>query len=326
MQKQNKISVIGAGNVGEHVAADLVNQELGEIVLLDIEKDMPKGKALDMRQRSYVTGKNIRISGTDDYADIANSDIVVITAGFARQPGMSRDDLLKKNTSIVAEASQNTAKYSPESTVIVVTNPLDTMCYAAAAVNQFQRQKVIGMAGILDSTRFPYNIAKKLDVSPENIVAMVLGGHGDEMIPLSQYASVGGIPMTQLLDKEDIAEIEEKTRYGGGEIVKLLKKGSAYHAPAASIVEMVDAMVKDKRKVLPCSVYLDGEYGAKGVFMGVPIVLGQNGIEKIVDVELNTEQKKAFQDNVEKAKKNIEIAKGELVKGNYMADYNGGKR
>ena len=284
---RQKVTVVGAGFVGEHVAQGIAHAELADVVLIDILEGVPQGKALDLYESSPVLGFDARILGsTNAYEDTRNSDLVVITAGLARKPGMSRDDLLMKNAEIVGSVAKKIAENSPSAIIIVVSNPLDVMCYVTWKVTGFAKQRVIGMAGVLDSARFRAFIAMELGVSVESTSAFVLGGHGDSMVPLPRYSTVGGIPITELLPPERVDALVQRTREGGAEIVGLLKTGSAYYAPAASVVEMVDAIFKDKRKILPCAVLLEGEYGLSGMFVGVPCVLGRRGIERIVDIKL----------------------------------------
>lgn len=296
--KRVKISIIGAGNVGATTAYLAIAKELGDVTLVDIVEGVPQGKGLDMSEATPVLGVDAVIKGTNDYKDIKDSEIVVITAGVPRKPGMSRDDLLKINTNIVVSVSKNIKEYAPNAIVIVVSNPLDAMVYVASKVTGFPKNRIMGMAGVLDSTRFAYFIADELNVSVKNVNTMVLGGHGDQMIPLVRYAKIKGKPLSDYLSKEKIEKIVERTRKAGGEIVQYLKTGSAYFAPAASIVEMLDAILKDKGKILPCAAYLNGEYGVKGVYIGVPVKLGRNGVEKIIKMDLNREEKEAFEQNV----------------------------
>ncbi|MEW5806784.1 MAG: malate dehydrogenase [Acidobacteriota bacterium] len=284
---KKKITVIGAGHVGEHVAQRLAHKELGDIILLDIIEDMPKGKGLDMYQANPIYGSDSMVLGTNSYDDTKNSDLVVLTAGLPRKPGMSRSDLLDMNTEIVKGCSEQIKKTSPNAIVIVVSNPLDVMAYVTLKVTGFPKHRVIGMAGILDTARFRAFLAMELGVSAASINTLVLGGHGDSMVPLPRYSTVGGIPITELLSQDRINAIVDRTRQGGGEIVKLLKTGSAYYAPADACVEMTESIIKDKKKVLPCSVYLEGEYGIKGCFVGVPVKLGINGIENIYEIKLD---------------------------------------
>lgn len=294
---RHKITIIGAGFVGATTAHWLAERELGDIVLLDIPatETMPKGKALDLMQAGPVVGFDTKITGTTDYADTANSDIVVITAGVARKPGMSREDLVGVNQKIITEVAHNVGRTSPNAIVIMVTNPLDTMAYLAykilSAHYGFTKNRVVGQAGILDSARMRTFIAMELGVSVEDTHAFVLGGHGDEMVPLVRYSTVAGIPISELLPQDRIEAIVQRTRQGGAEIVNLLKTGSAYYAPGASVAEMVEAILKDKKLIRPCSAYLEGEYGLSDMYFGVPVVLGRNGVERIIEVALNDAEK-----------------------------------
>ena len=292
---RNKITVIGAGHVGETVAFNCARLELGDVVLLDVVEGMPQGKALDSYESSPIFGFDSHVLGTNDYADTAGSHVVVMTAGLPRKPGMSRDDLLYKNMAIVEDCIGRAVAVSPEAVLIVVTNPLDTMCEVARRVSGFPRERVIGMAGILDSARMRSFIAQELGVSVESTQAFVLGGHGDSMVPLARYSTVAGIPITELLPQDRIDAIIDRTRKGGGEIVSLLKTGSAYYAPGLAVAEMVESILKDKHKILPCAVYLQGEYGLKDTYVGVPIQLGRKGMEKIIEVELTEEERLALE-------------------------------
>ncbi len=287
---RKKVSIVGAGNVGATAAHWIASKELADVVLIDIMEGVPQGKALDLLQAMPVERRDSNIIGTNDYADTANSDIVVITAGIPRKPGMSRDDLLNTNFKIMQDVVGKVVKYSPNCIIIVVSNPLDAMAQAAFKLSGFTRNRVIGMAGVLDSARFRTFIAQELDVSVENVTAFVLGGHGDTMVPLSRYSTVAGIPITELIPADRLKAIEERTANGGAEIVKFLKTGSAYYAPSASAVEMVEAILKDKKKILPCAVYLEGEYGIKGLFVGVPVKLGAKGLEKIIEIKLTDDE------------------------------------
>ncbi len=273
--------------------------ELGDVVLIDIAEGIPQGKALDMCEATPVDGWDVRVTGTNSYEDTANSDIVVITAGLPRKPGMTRDELLAVNMGIVKNVSEQIKKFSPNAIVIVVTNPLDAMVYTAWKVTGFPQNRVVGMAGVLDTARMRWFIADELKVSVEDVQAMVLGGHGDTMVPVTRLATVGGIPLHDLLSQEKIDAIVTRTQNGGAEIVNLLKTGSAYYAPAASVVAMVESILKDKKRILPCAAYLDGEYGVKGVFIGVPTLLGRNGVEKVMEVKFNDAEKAVFQKTVE---------------------------
>ncbi len=281
-----KISVIGAGHVGAEVALHTAMRDVGDVVLVDIVEGLPQGKALDMFEAAPLLGYSVRVTGTNSYDDIRDSDVVVITAGVARKPGMSREDLLLTNFRIIRSISEQVKEKAPNAIVILVTNPLDAMVYTAYRVLGFPRERVMGMAGVLDSTRFRAFIAMELDVSPRDVTAMVLGTHGDLMVPLPRFASVGGIPITELIPEKRIEEIVERTRKGGGEIVALLKTGSAYYAPGTAAADMVEAVVRDLHRVMPASVWLQGEYGIQDVFVGVPVVLGSEGIHKILDLPL----------------------------------------
>jgi malate dehydrogenase len=291
---RKKVTVVGAGNVGANCALNIAYKELADVVLVDIVEGVPQGKGLDMLQMGPIEGYDVRITGANDYEPTKDSDIVIITAGFPRKPGMSRDDLLMANYEIVKTAAENAAKYSPNAILILVTNPLDAMCWTAFKVTGFPRERVIGMAGVLDTARYRTFLGEACGVSIENITALVLGGHGDTMVPLVRLTSVGGIPLTEVLDKATIDAIVDRTRNGGAEIVKYLKTGSAYYAPSAAAVEMAESILKDKKKVLPCAVYLDGEYGIDGLFVGVPVKLGAKGVEKIYEVALLDDEKAAL--------------------------------
>jgi len=288
---QKKVTVVGAGNVGANCALRIADQELADVVLVDVVDGVPQGKGLDILESGPIQGYDVNITGTNGYEETANSDVVVITAGFPRKPGMSRDDLLLANYEIVKNSTEQVVKYSPNAILILVTNPLDAMCWAAWKVSGFSRNRVIGMAGVLDTARYRTFIAEALGVSVENITAMVLGGHGDTMVPLVRYTNVSGIPLTELLPADKIDALVTRTRNGGAEIVKYLKTGSAYYAPSAAAVEMVASILKDKKKVLPCAALLQGEYGVKDLFVGVPVKLGSNGIEKIYEVSLTDSEK-----------------------------------
>ena len=291
---RRKVTVVGAGNVGANTAQKIAAKELADVVLVDVVEGVPQGKSLDMLESAPVEGYDIRLTGANDYEQTAGSDIVVITAGFPRKPGMSRDDLLLANYEVVKSATEQAARLSPNAILILVTNPLDAMCWTAMKVSGFPRERVIGMAGVLDTARFRTFIAQELDVSFENVSAMVLGGHGDTMVPLVRFTNVSGIPISELLDATTIERLVQRTRDGGAEIVKYLKTGSAYYAPAASTVEMVESILKDKKKVLPCAALLKGEYGINDLFVGVPVKLGSRGIEKIYEVKLDSSEKAAL--------------------------------
>ena len=291
----NKITVVGAGNVGATAAQRVAEKELAkQVILVDIVEGVPQGKGLDQWQSAPIELYDSRIIGTNGYDETENSDIVIITAGIARKPGMSRDDLMNTNAGIVKAVSENVARTSPNSIVIVVSNPLDVMCYVAKEVTGFPRERVIGMAGVLDTARYRAFLAEALDVSVRDIQAMVLGGHGDTMVPLISYTSVSGIPITQLMDRQKLEAIVDRTRNGGAEIVKHLKTGSAYYAPSAGAVQMVEAIVNDQKRILPCAAWLEGEYGMRGLYLGVPCKLGRGGLEKVIEVELTAEERAAL--------------------------------
>jgi malate dehydrogenase len=290
-----KVTVVGAGNVGATTAQYIVERALADVVLTDVVEGLPQGKALDLLQAGPVHGYDCRLVGASDYEATGGSDVLVVTAGLARKPGMSRDDLLLKNAEIVGGVVEQLARRSPEAILIVVTNPLDAMAQLALRRSGFPKQRVVGMAGVLDSARFRTFIAQELDVSVENVSALVLGGHGDTMVPLPRYSTVAGIPITELLPPARIEALVARTAGGGAELVNLLKTGSAFYAPAASVVEMVEAILRDKRKILPCTAYLEGEYGVKGLYVGVPVKLGRRGIEQIVQITLTPEESAALQ-------------------------------
>lgn len=302
--RRAKITIIGAGNVGATCAHWCASAELGDVVLLDVPQteNMPKGKALDLMQASPIMGFDSRLVGSTEYADTANSDVVVITAGIARKPGMSRDDLLSTNAKIVTSVAEQVKTSSPNAVVIVVSNPLDAMVQRAFQVLGFPANRVIGQAGVLDTARFRAFLAMELGVSVEDVSAMLMGGHGDTMVPISSCTCVGGIPVTQLIKSERLAEIVQRTRDGGAEIVSLLKTGSAYYAPAAATAQMVEAIVRDKKRLIPCAAYCDAEYGVGGYYVGVPVILGSNGIEKIIELSLTDSEKAAFQKSVDAVK------------------------
>ncbi|HEV8484430.1 MAG TPA: malate dehydrogenase [Blastocatellia bacterium] len=291
---RKKITVVGAGNVGATAAQRLADKELGDVVLVDIIEGMPQGKALDLAEAAPVEGYDSRLIGTNGYKETANSDVVIITSGLARKPGMSRDDLLRTNAEIVGSVTAEVMKYSSNPILIIVSNPLDAMCHVAMKRSGLPKERVIGMAGILDSARMRCFIAEALKVSVENVTAFVLGGHGDTMVPLPRYSTVAGIPLPDLLPKEKIDQIVARTANGGAEIVSLLKTGSAYYAPSAAAVEMTEAILKDKKKILPCAAYLEGEYGINGLFVGVPVKLGERGIEEIIQINLTTDERAAL--------------------------------
>jgi malate dehydrogenase len=292
---RNKVTIVGSGNVGATGAHWIASKELADVVLIDILEGVPQGKALDLLEAMPIEKRDSHVIGTNDYADTANSDIVVITAGIPRKPGMSRDDLLNTNHKIMSEVVSKVVQYSPNCILIIVSNPLDAMAQAAYKLSGFPRERVIGMAGVLDSSRFRTFIAEELQVSVENVTAFVLGGHGDTMVPLPRYSTVAGIPITELIEPTRLEQIVQRTRDGGAEIVKYLKTGSAYYAPSAAFTEMVEAILKDKKKILPCAVYLQGEYGIKGLFVGVPAKIGTNGVEKIIEIKLTADEQAALQ-------------------------------
>ncbi len=291
---RKKISIVGSGNVGATAAHWIASKELGDVVLIDILEGIPEGKGLDLLEAMPIEKRDAFVLGTNDYKDTANSDIVVITAGIPRKPGMSRDDLLNTNYKIMQDVVGKVVANSPNCILIIVSNPLDAMAQAAYKISKFSRNRVIGMAGVLDSSRFRAFIAAQLKVSVENVTAFVLGGHGDTMVPLPRYSTVAGIPITELMDKATIDRLVQRTRDGGAEIVKLLKTGSAYYAPSAAVCEMVEAILKDKKKILPCAAYLEGEYGIKGLFVGVPCKLGERGIEDVIEIKLTPEEEAAL--------------------------------
>jgi malate dehydrogenase len=294
MAKRNKITVIGAGNVGATAAHWAASKELGDVVLVDIVEGLPQGKGLDLFQSSPVEGFDSTITGTNSYEATADSDIVIITSGLARKPGMSREDLLNKNAEIVGSVARSAYKFSPNAVFIIVSNPLDIMCTVAQRATGLPKSRIVGMAGILDTARYRAFIAMEIGVSVEDIQALVLGGHGDDMVPLISYTTVSGIPITQFIGKDKLDSIVDRARKGGGEIVSLLKTGSAYYAPSAASVQMAEAILKDKKRILPCAAYLEGEYGINGIFVGVPVLLGKDGVEKIIEVSLTAEERAAL--------------------------------
>jgi malate dehydrogenase len=289
-----KVTVVGAGNVGATAAQRLCEKELCDVVLIDIVEGVPQGKALDLTEAAPIEKHDAHLTGANEYEESANSDIVIITAGIPRKPGMSRDDLISTNAGIMKSVVEQIAKFSPEAVLIIVSNPLDAMCHVAYEASGFPKNRVIGMAGVLDSARFRAFIAMELDVSVENTHAFVLGGHGDTMVPLPRYSTVAGIPITELMPADRIAALVDRTANGGAEIVGLLKTGSAYYAPASAAVEMAESILKDKKKVLPCAVYLDGEYGYSDLFIGVPVKLGAGGVEQIIEISLTDDEKAAL--------------------------------
>ena len=304
---RRKVTVVGAGNVGANTAQKIAAKELADVVLVDVVEGVPQGKGLDMLESAPVEGYDVRITGANGYDDTDGSDIIVITAGFPRKPGMSRDDLLLANYEVVKSATQQAAKRSPNAILILVTNPLDAMCWTALKVSGFPRERVIGMAGVLDSARFRTFIAEELGVSFENVTAMVLGGHGDTMVPLVRFTNVSGIPLSELTDQATIDRLVQRTRDGGAEIVKYLKTGSAYYAPAASTVEMVESILKDKKEVIPCAAYLQGEYGFHELFVGVPVKLGRRGIEHIYEIKLEAAEQAALRKSADAVEELIKV-------------------
>ncbi len=305
--RRHKLTIVGAGNVGATAAHWAAAKELGDIVLVDVIDGVPQGKGLDLFEASPIEGFDSRIVGTTGYEETAGSDVVIITAGLARKPGMSRDDLLAKNTEIVKGVTQEVARRSPEAVLIVVSNPLDAMTYVAQRVSGFPKNRVVGMAGVLDSARMRSFIAAELNVSVEDVTAFVLGGHGNTMVPLPRYSTVAGIPLPALLPRARIDAIVERTRNGGAEIVNLLKTGSAYYAPAAAAVQMAEAILKDKKRILPCAAYLEGEYGVHGYFVGVPVKLGAGGVEQVIEIELTPEERAALQRSVDAVKELVSL-------------------
>jgi malate dehydrogenase len=304
---RKKVTIVGSGNVGATAAHWIAAKELADVVLIDIVEGIPQGKGLDLLEAMPIEKRDARVIGTNDYADTANSDIVVITAGIPRKPGMSRDDLLNTNFKIMQDVVGKVVANSPSCILIVVSNPLDAMAQAAYKISKFSRNRVIGMAGVLDSARFRTFIAEELKVSVENVTAFVLGGHGDTMVPLPRYSTVAGIPITELMDKATLDRVVQRTRDGGAEIVKYLKTGSAYYAPSAATAEMVEAILKDKKKILPCAAYLEGEYGIKGLFVGVPCKLGERGLEEIIQIKLTPEEQTALQKSADAVKELVKV-------------------
>jgi malate dehydrogenase len=304
---RKKVSIVGSGNVGATAAHWIASKELADVVLIDIIEGVPQGKGLDLLEAMPIEKRDSYVIGTNDYKDTANSDIVVITAGIPRKPGMSRDDLLNTNYKIMQDVVSKVVQNSPNCILIVVSNPLDAMAQAAYKLSKFPRERVIGMAGVLDSARFRTFIADELKVSVENVTAFVLGGHGDTMVPLSRYSTVAGIPITELIAPDRLAQLVQRTRDGGAEIVKYLKTGSAYYAPSAAATEMVEAILKDKKKILPCAAYLEGEYGIKGLYVGVPAKLGESGIEQIIQIKLTSEEQAALNKSADAVKELVGV-------------------
>jgi malate dehydrogenase len=296
---RKKIALIGAGNIGGVLAQEIAYRELGDVVLFDVVEGLPQGKALDIAEGAPIRGSDAKVLGTNRYEDIAGANLVIITAGLARKPGMSRDDLLAKNLEIMKSVAQGVKQNAPAATVIVISNPLDAMVYTFKQISGFPKNRVVGMAGVLDSTRLRTFVAWELGVSVEDVTALVLGGHGDTMVPLPRYAQVAGIPVTKLLSHEKISEISKRTQNAGGEVVDLLKTGSAFVSPALSAIEMAEAILKDKKRVLACACYLEGEYGVSGLYVGVPCVLGAGGVERVLEVQLDPDERKLFDASVE---------------------------
>ena len=306
---RKKVTVVGAGNVGANCALRIADKELADVVLVDVVEGIPQGKGLDLLQSGPVQGYDVTITGANDYAPTANSDVAILTAGFPRKPGMSRDDLLLANYEVVRTATEQIARHSPDCILIVVTNPLDAMAQAAYWVSKFPKNRVVGMAGVLDSARFRTFIAAELQVSVENVTGVVMGGHGDTMVPLVRLSGVSGIPLTELMDQSTIDRIVDRTANGGAEIVKHLKTGSAYYAPSAAAVEMAESILKDKKKVLPCAAYLEGEYGIHGLFVGVPVKLGAGGIEKIYEIKLTAEEQAKLKKSADSVQELVSVLK-----------------
>ncbi len=304
---RKKVTVVGAGNVGATTAQRIHELGYADVVLVDVVEDLPQGKALDMLESGPVLGSDSRIVGSNGYEETANSDLAIITAGIARRPGMSRDDLLLTNMKIIGSVTQEVVKHSPNCILMVVTNPLDAMVQHAFRVSGFPRHRVFGMAGVLDTSRFRTFIARELDVSVEDVQAYVLGSHGDDMVPLVRYTTVGGIPITELLSQDAIDRLVQRTRQGGGEIVALLKAGSAYYAPSAAITQMAEAVLLDKKRILPCCVYLEGEYGIDGLYMGVPVKLGEKGIEEIIQISLTEDEQAALNKSAQNVRELLEV-------------------
>jgi malate dehydrogenase len=307
---RNKVTVIGAGNVGATTAQRIAEAGLADVVLVDIVEGLPQGKGLDLAEAAPLVVHDARVVGTNDYADTAGSDIIVVTSGLARQPGMSRDDLLTKNAGIVRSVVEQAARVSPDAIIVVVTNPLDAMCHVAMEASGFPRERVLGMAGVLDSARFRTFIAQELGVSVEDTHAFVLGGHGDTMVPLSRYSTVAGVPITELLSADRVRALEQRTANGGAEVVALLKTGSAFYAPAAGAFEMVESILLDRKRVLPCAVKLQGEFGVDGLFVGVPVVLGAHGMERVFEIELTADEQAAFQKSAEAVRELVAVLHG----------------
>jgi malate dehydrogenase len=306
---RNKIALIGGGNIGGVLAEQAAYRELGDVVIFDVVEGLPQGKALDMAEGAPIPGADAVITGTNDYKDIAGADLVIITAGLARKPGMSRDDLLATNLKIMRQVAEGVRDHAPDALVIVISNPLDAMVYTFKEISGFPKNRVMGMAGVLDSARFRAFVAWELGVSVEDVTALVLGGHGDTMVPLTRYCTVAGVPVTQLLSQEKIDAIVKRTKGAGGEVVGLLKTGSAFVSPALCTIEMAEAILKDKKRVLACAALLEGEYGVDGLYVGVPCILGANGVEKVLEVEMDAQERKSFDDSVEHVRTLVEQIK-----------------
>lgn len=304
-----KITIVGAGFVGSTAAHWIAAKELGDIVLIDIVEGIPQGKGLDLLESSLIEGFDLHITGTNDYADTANSDVIVVTSGAPRKPGMSREDLIKINANITSDCISKAAPLSPNAVIIMVNNPLDTMAYLAKQVSGFPKNRVVGQAGVLDSARYRTFIAQEAGVSVEDVQAMLMGGHGDEMVPLPRFTTIGGIPVTEFISQDRLNAIVDRARKGGGEIVNLLKTGSAYYAPSAATVQMVEAVLRDKKRVIPCAAYLDGEYGLSDMYFGVPVVLGAGGVEKVLELPLNADEMAQVQKSAEAVKSSTEALK-----------------
>lgn len=312
--KRPKIALIGAGQIGGTLALLAGIKELGDVVLFDVVEGVPQGKGLDLAEASPVLGFDASFAGANDYAPIADSDVVIVTAGIPRKPGMSRDDLIGTNTKVMQAVGEGIKKYCPKAFVICVTNPLDAMVGVLQEVSGLPKNKVVGMAGVLDSARFRYFLAEEFKVSVEDVTAFVLGGHGDTMVPLTRYSTVAGIPLPDLIKmgwstQEKMDKIVDRTRNGGGEIVALLKTGSAFYAPAASAIEMAESYLRDKRRLLPCAAYLNGEYGVSGIYVGVPVIIGKNGVEKVVEIQMNADEKAMFDKSVSAVKELVKVTK-----------------
>ena len=303
---RKKVTVVGGGNVGATAAQRIAERDYADVVLVDVIEGMPQGKALDLAQSGPILGYDSAVTGANSYETTANSDIVVITAGIARRPGMTRDDLLRTNMGIMGSVVSEVVAHSPDSILLIVSNPLDAMVYHAHKLSGFPKERVVGMAGVLDTARMRTFIAQELNVSVEDVQAYVLGGHGDTMVPLVRYTTVGGIPLEKWLPQDRVEAIVQRTRDGGGEIVSLLKTGSAFYAPSAAVLQMVDSILLDKRRILPAAAYLDGEYGVSGVFIGVPVILGANGVEKVIELDLTDEEQAGFQKSVEAVNELVE--------------------